>query len=346
MGSIPVEVLKAFGFDSVGLDQQSFGTGLINHTWKILSSKGDFILQTINQNVFPNPEIIAGNIDAVGEFLKKNYPEYFFVHPVLSIDGQSMVYFENEYYRLFPFVKGSHAKTVVDTASEAYEAAKQFGSFTKLLSGFNIKKLGYTLPDFHNLTLRYHQFEEALIAGELERIKQSKKTIQKLIKYKTIVKTYQLILMHPDFKKRVTHHDTKISNILFNEANQGICVIDLDTLMPGLFISDVGDMMRTYLCPVSEEEKDLTKIIIRSDIYHAIVNGYSDAMEDEISKKEKQYFFYAAQFMIYMQALRFLTDHLNNDRYYGAKYEGQNFVRAANQMKLLEKLIEKESELK
>ncbi|MEI6088077.1 MAG: aminoglycoside phosphotransferase family protein [Bacteroidota bacterium] len=343
MESIPLEVLSAYGFESEGLVQQSFGTGLINHTWKIQSSKGDYILQTINQNVFPDPQAIANNIDAVGDYLQKNYPDYFFVHPIQTKAGYSMVCFDNEYYRMFPFVMGSHAKTVVDTASEAYEAAKQFGIFTKLLSGFNIKKLGFTLPDFHNLTLRYQQFEEALISGDLERIKQSKQIIQKLIKFKTIVKIYQSILMHPDFKKRVTHHDTKISNILFNDANQGICVIDLDTLMPGLFISDVGDMMRTYLCPVSEEETDLTKITIRTEIYQAIVNGYSDAMGDELTKKEKQHFFYAAQFMIYMQALRFLTDHLNNDRYYGAKYEGQNFVRAANQIKLLEKLTEKES---
>jgi hypothetical protein len=113
--------------------------------------------------------------------------------------------------------------------------------------------------------------------------------------------------------------------------------------MPGLFISDVGDMMRTYLCPVSEEEKDVSKIVIRTDIYDAIVRGYAEAMGDELSETEKHYFFYAAQFMIYMQALRFLTDHLNNDRYYGAKYEGQNYVRATNQIQLLNKLLEKES---
>ncbi len=343
MELIPIEVLRSFELDLNDLEQQSFGAGLINHTWKLSCSKGDFILQTINQNVFPEPEAIASNIDAVGEYLLQNSPNYFFVRPVQTTDGKSMFYFENKYYRLFPFVHGSHAKLVVDTAAEAFEGAKQFGNFTKLLSGFNTQQLYETLPDFHNLSLRYHQFEASLISGDSSRIHQSKKEIEQLIKHKGIVAVYESILTDKEFKRRVTHHDTKISNVLFDASNKGICVIDLDTLMPGLFISDVGDMMRTYLCPVSEEEKDLNKIVIRTDIYQAIVSGYADAMGDELSTKEKQYFFYAAQYMIYMQALRFLTDHLNNDRYYGAKYEGNNFVRAINQIQLLEKLIEKKS---
>jgi hypothetical protein len=110
--------------------------------------------------------------------------------------------------------------------------------------------------------------------------------------------------------------------------------------MPGYFISDVGDMMRTYLSPVSEEEKDLSKIEIRKDYYEAIINGYLSEMDDELTATEKKYFFYAGKFMIYMQALRFITDHLNDDTYYGAKYEGQNYIRAENQRTLLQRLQE------
>src|SRR5437762_4451273 len=126
---------------------------------------------------------------------------------------------------------------------------------------------------------------------------------------------YQLLLTSKEFKMRVTHDDTKISNVLFNENGKAICVIDLDTVMPGYFISDVGDMMRTYLSPVSEEEKDFDKIIIRDDFYKAIVDGYAKEMNDELTEVERKHFFYSGQFMIYMQALRFLTDHLNDDAY-------------------------------
>ncbi|HRQ49240.1 MAG TPA: phosphotransferase, partial [Agriterribacter sp.] len=139
---------------------------------------------------------------------------------------------------------------------------------------------------------------------------------------------------------------TTISNVLFDEQDKGICVIDLDTVMPGYFISDVGDMMRTCLSPVSEEEKDFSKIKIRDEYYKAIVQGYLEGMENTLSVPEKAAFFDAACYLVYMQALRFIADHLNNDQYYGARYEGHNFTRGCNQINLLKKLLEKEAQLR
>jgi hypothetical protein len=133
--------------------------------------------------------------------------------------------------------------------------------------------------------------------------------------------------------------------VLFDTNGKSICVIDLDTVMPGYFISDVGDMMRTYLSPVSEEESDFTKIEVRNDFYQAIVSGYCKEMKDELTETERDYFLFAGKNMIYMQALRFFTDHINNDIYYGAKYPGQNFIRAKNQIVLLQCLLEKEKAL-
>ena len=144
---------------------------------------------------------------------------------------------------------------------------------------------------------------------------------------------------------RVTHDDTKISNVLFNEDGKGICVIDLDTVMPGYFISDVGDMMRTYLSPVSEEEKDFDKIDVREDYFKAIAQGYLAEMADELSSAELKHFVYSGLFLTYMQALRFLTDYFNNDTYYGSSYEGHNYVRAKNQVILLQRLLQKKDQL-
>jgi len=309
---------------------------LINHTWKLETANAAFILQTINQLVFKNPQAIADNIDAVGNYLSIHAPDYFFVAPVKTIDEHTMVLVENKYYRMFPFVNGSHAKTVLQNVEEAFEAAKQFGTFTKLLSGFDTSVLQYSLPDFHNLSLRYEQFDAALQEGNKERINETSSLINELQEKKHIVDRYQQIVSNPAFKLRVTHHDTKISNVLFNESNKGICVIDLDTVMRGYFISDLGDMMRTYLCPVSEEEADFTKIEVRPTFYQAIIDGYCAEMATELTNEEKESLSYAGQFMIYMQALRFLTDYLNNDRYYGAIYPTQNLVRAGNQLVLLE----------
>ena len=193
--------------------------------------------------------------------------------------------------------------------------------------------------------LRYQQFETAIGTANKERIKEAAATINFLQQHRSIVTISENIPNNPAFKKRVTHHDTKISNLLFDDNGKGLCVIDLDTVMPGYFISDLGDMLRTYISPVSEEEKDHSKIEIRNDYFKAIAEGYLGQMNDELSAEEKDHFVYAGKFMIYMQALRFVTDYINNDVYYGSRYEGQNFVRAKNQVVLLQKLMEKEEAL-
>jgi aminoglycoside phosphotransferase (APT) family kinase protein len=150
-----------------------------------------------------------------------------------------------------------------------------------------------------------------------------------------LVEQYENFISSKNAILRVTHHDTKISNVLFDQNEKVICVIDLDTVMPGYFISDVGDMCRTYLPNVSEEEQNIDLIQIDKGRWDAIKEGYLLAMGDLLTSFEKAHFEFAGSFMIYMQALRFLTDHLNNDVYYGAKYNGQNYVRAINQIALL-----------
>jgi Ser/Thr protein kinase RdoA (MazF antagonist) len=339
-------VLPVFGLTEKKVKLEAFGSGLINSTWKVTTTSDEYILQRLNNLVFSEPEDIAYNISLIATYLKQHYPDYSFAAPITSDDGASLVYLENEgFFRLFPFVRGSYAKEVVETATEAYEAAVQFGRFTHLLSGLDTAQLKITIPSFHDLSLRYRQFMLALEKGNADRIIESDVLIKKVMDSKSIADQYQQIKANPDCKLRVTHHDTKISNVLFNKDGNGLCVIDLDTVMPGYFISDVGDMMRTYLSPVSEEESDFSKIEIRASIFEAIVQGYYSEMKAELTEAEKQLFFYAGKFMIYMQAIRFLTDYLNDDVYYGARYEKQNFIRASNQLVLLEKLCKKENEL-
>ncbi len=336
-------ILTAYGINKEDAEVIPFGSGLINNTWHIKSNGSSYILQRINQQVFKNPDDIAFNIKSIADYFSKVHPEYFFVVPKKTLVNGEMAYLPDEgYFRLFPFVKKSHTIDVVYTTDQAYEAARQFGRFTKLLADFPAGKLKITMPDFHNLCLRYLQFENALKTGNTERIAESAEAVIFLKKYKNISDTYQEICNNKEFKKRVTHHDTKISNVLFDDNNKGLCVIDLDTVMPGYFISDVGDMLRTYLSPVSEEEKDFSKIEIRDDYFKAISAGYLSEMQDELTETEKRHFIYAGKFMIYMQAMRFLTDYINNDVYYGSKYPGHNLVRANNQIVLLQKLIEYE----
>ena len=340
------EVLSEYDLDSDSTEIEPINTGLINSTWKIKTKEQNFILQKINHFVFKNPEAIASNVRLIADYLRQHFPDYSFVTPVQTKSKDEMVKtVENNYYRLAPFIKNSHTIATVEKPGQAFEAAKQFGEFTNLLSGFPVDKLQITLPDFHNLTLRYQQFLEALKSGDEKRLQESATMIDQIKANKNIVDTYENILQNPSFKLRATHHDTKISNVLFDDNDKGICVIDLDTVMPGYFISDVGDMMRTYLSSANEEEKDFSKVDVREEYFESIWNGYVNQMKNELNEEEKKHFIYSGKFMIYMQALRFLTDHLNNDVYYGARYEGQNFVRAGNQIALLQRLLEKEKML-
>lgn len=334
-------VLYAYGIgDEVQIEK--FGNGLINSTWKVVDADRSYVLQRLNPAVFKNPSGIASNIRLIADYLHRHSPEYLFVAPLKSINEEDMVYVEGDgYYRLFPYIEGSHSIEVVETPEQAYEAARQFGKFTKVLSGFDACSLELTIPNFHDLSLRYEQFREAIKKGNKQRTLLSKEFIHILESHYNIVAEYESIKYDPAFRRRVTHHDTKISNVLFDQWGKGLCVIDLDTVMPGYFISDVGDMMRTYLSPVNEDELDLSKISIREEFYKAIIEGYYGEMHEHLSQKERGYFFYAGKFMIYMQALRFLTDYLLNDVYYGAKYEGHNYNRAHNQIVLLQRLLQK-----
>jgi Ser/Thr protein kinase RdoA (MazF antagonist) len=344
---MPAQILAAYGIAASDSEVQPFGSGLINTTWKVTHGTDTYILQRINHLVFKQPQRIADNISIIGQYLQQQHPEYYFVQPVLTTQGQGIVTADNgDYFRLQPFVHDSRSYDVVNDANLAFEAAKQFGRFTKLLSGVNgrngvnINNIQTTLADFHNLRLRFEQFTQALQQGNAERIRETQAEIKAIQEQADIINTYDRILTSPAFKLRVTHHDTKISNVLFDAQGKGLCVIDLDTVMPGYFISDFGDMMRTYLSPVSEEEADFSKIEVRGEYFKAIVDGYLSELKDELSKDELQHLKYAGQFMVYMQAMRFLTDYLNNDVYYGAKYEKQNLVRTQNQLTLLKRITE------
>lgn len=341
------QVLAAYNLDSSGLEIEKIHNGLINSTWCVKNSHHSYILQKLNHRIFKNPEAIASNISLIAAYLLEHYPGYLFIAPLKTTTNEEMVKMgDNGYYRLLPFVEGSYTINTVEKPEQAFEAAAKFGEFTIILSQFPVEKLQSTISDFHNLSLRYQQFKEALNTENKARLDQSTELIQFMEDNKNVVDIYENILHNPCFKLRVTHHDTKISNVLFNKENKGLCVIDLDTVMSGYFISDVGDMMRTYLSPVNEEEKDFSKIDIREEYFASIWDGYMGQMKDELNEEEKGHFIYAGKFMIYMQAIRFLTDYLNNDIYYGSTYEGQNFVRAGNQMALFKKLIEKEAILK
>jgi Ser/Thr protein kinase RdoA (MazF antagonist) len=339
-------ILSLYGLDPKTTSIDSFGDGLINHTWLITTEDKRYILQKVNNEVFKKPSDIDENLVLLKLYLSKTHPEYLFVSPVNAMNGASLLSNPSGYFRLFPFIEGSRSLNTLSKKEEAYEAAKQFGLFSKILANFEAKQLNITIPDFHNLLLRYDQFTEACRQASPERLKKAADSIKFIKDHQEILNVYRQILDNPAIPLRVIHHDTKISNVLFDMHDKGLCVIDLDTVMPGYFISDVGDMMRTYLSEAGEEETNFSKIAVRKDFFKAIYDGYMEEMDEVLTDDEKQYFTYSGRFIIYMQAIRFLADYLQNDTYYGAKYEDHNFDRARNQIVLLKEYIRAEKELK
>ena len=337
---IPEQIVRSFGL-SPALNTFRIGSGHINYTFKI-EGEPSFILQRINKNVFKEPEVIAQNIRRAAGYLRDHHPHFIFMASLPTVHGKEMAY-DNEGYpwRLYPLIDHSFTVNELETDEQAFEAAKAFGRLCRNLDGCDVGLFKPVIADFQDLSWRYRQFEDALKQATRERQTEAETCIQSAKHFGFLVKKYDDLIQSGGLKLRIVHNDTKINNILFDSITcQTICAIDLDTLMPGYFIYDLGDMVRTFVSPVSEEENDISKIIFRKNIYDALTQGYLSQMNEVMSAVEKQAIPFSGLMMTYIMALRFLADYLNGDIYYHTAYPGQNLVRAKNQFRLLQVLSE------
>lgn len=334
---LPIQIQQLYQLPEIK-SIEVLSSGLINYTCKISTVEEEYIFQKINTNVFPQPEKIDENLRLLAQFFHNYFPDYLFVGPIATVQQKTMIEIEGNYYRLFPFIKGTHTNSILLSSNEAYEAAKQFGQFTALLATFPVNKCNVSIPFFHHLSFRYWQFQQAWANANADTKKAAVPLMQKVTDNYKIVEQFNDFIHKNNCKQRVMHHDAKISNVLFNARNEGVAVIDFDTTMPGYFFCDMGDMMRTYLCPVSEEETNFSLIEVRKEYWQAIYDGYLVYMNDVLTPFEKDHLMFSGQIITYMQALRFLTDYLQNNQYYACTYPEQNLNRAFNQFHLLEKM--------
>lgn len=336
---IPQIVLNAYGLNHSAI-VQPYGSGHIHKTYKVVQAGEEFILQRINHLVFNRPPQIITNIIQAADYLAKHFPDYLFLSILKAKDGSLLVYDEEQYpWRLLPYITNTYAVNEVTTAAQAFEAARGFAQLTRSLEGIDLHLFSPTLDRFHDLSWRYEQFQSALARAADERIEKAKAAVDACVHFSFLVHQYQQLIQSGNLTLRITHNDTKINNILFDQStHKTACVIDLDTLMPGYFIYDLGDMVRSFVSPVSEEETEHSKIIFRQEIYEALISGYLSEMKNVLSEREQATIPFAGKMMTFIMALRFLTDYLNEDVYYGTTYPGQNLNRARNQLNLLEKL--------
>ena len=302
-------------------------SGLINSTFVLNSKTSSYILQAINTNIFPDYEKGLENILTVGNWLKKKNYSFSFPLPI----KEEYLKLRNKVWRLLPYVKNSISYNQVPSLNHVKSAANCLGEFYHLLSDFNAGNLTITLPNFHNGNSVTKKFKEALLNGDQDRLLSIKALINEIEKELPILKKWDEVCN--SLPIRVVHYDTKINNFLFDKkTDEVLALIDLDTLMPGCVLSDIGDMIRTYSNPLGEESKETEKVVCNVEIINTIIQEFTKKVV--LEKEEKESLFFGGLAITFMQSVRFLTDYLNGDSYYKTSYKDQNLVRAKNQFNL------------
>lgn len=318
--------------------------GLINSSFKISYGQNPpLLLQKINKNVFKQPENVQSNYLQIWNHIQGNNLPLVLPEPIQCAPQQYLYRdSENDFWRAFRFIENSNNCAVANTAEQAYSTAATFANFTASFSEFDTRWLHHTIPDFHNLAFRYEQLETALATDPVGRKTLVVEQVNEILNRKRYKLFYERITRSTGaYPLRVMHHDAKIANVLFNlQDNSVICAVDFDTVMPGYYFSDMGDMIRSMACSLEESSTDFASIHVKREIYRAIHAGYLSVMGPKLTTAELQHIHHPGLIMIYMQAMRFLTDHINGDIYYKINYEGQNLDRAKNQLTLLFKLEE------
>lgn len=335
------EAIKALGPAGDDLRHQPIHHGLINRSYCIEQPNAEKIfLQQINQHVFTHPDWITSNLIEIYGALQAQDSAHLIARPRNFSNGEWLFRDTNgQYWRASEFIDGSTFFRASDTQQLAI-AVKSFASFTTLLSSMDPALLRPTLTDFHNLSLRFSQFQQATKQGDPARMLETAGLIEELYKRFNYVALYDRIVDHPShFKKRIMHHDAKISNLIFDqEGKKVLAVADLDTTMPGFFFSDLGDMIRSMAAASDENSMASQDAIIVPETYEIIQTTYRSVVKDRFTESELSMLHSAGLLMIYMQALRFLTDYLLGDTYYRTDRPGQNRDRATHQWSLLASL--------
>ncbi len=334
-----------------------FGTGHINDTFRLTYDQAgtpvNYILQRINHNVFKNPVAVMENIGRVSEHMKckleglpNSARRSLEFHPAKN---GTYVYQDTEgnFWRIYSFVEKARTFDVIETTDQAYQAARAFGAFQKALFDLPGGRLIDTIPFFHHTPKRFEALEEAIAKDVAKRASTCQAEIDFCLKRKDICS--KLLDLHAAGKlpERITHNDCKLNNVLIDDATgEGICVIDLDTIMPGFVHYDFGDMVRTSTSPAKEDEQDLSKVTMRFEMFEALVKGYLEAMGTALTPLEKELLPFAGKLITFTIGIRFLTDYLNNDVYFKVHRDGHNLDRCRTQFKLIESIEAQEEKMK
>ncbi|PCJ94491.1 MAG: hypothetical protein COA50_12075 [Flavobacteriaceae bacterium] len=341
----PKLIVDQFALTESYGDVSPFGGGHINDTYLVengSTGKHSYLLQKINQHAFKNVETLMGNITLVTSHIRKK----MIANNSTDIDSKSLkviptknrtTFFtdsDNQHWRMYNFINDSKVFDKVTDTNIAFEGARMFGSFLTTLSDLQPSLLQETIPDFHNIKRRLQQLQHQIKEDKADRVKYAKDAIRYVNSSYEIMSTIQKLGEKGHIPYRITHNDTKLNNVLFDKNNQGLCVVDLDTVMPGFVHYDFGDGIRTSANTGEEDDADLKNIGYDLEMFKAFSRGYISATHELLNEVELNSLAYASLLFPFIMGVRFLTDYLAGDAYYKTKYDDHNLIRAKAQFKL------------
>ena len=331
-----------FRIDGEPVSCTPYGNGHINLTYLLVDSTArQYVLQCINKAVFHDPEAVMTNVSAVTAHLRKSAesPRHVLTLIPTKGDREWLVDEAGEYWRLCDFINDSVCFDTADTLETFRESAVAFGRFQGRLADFPAHTLIETIPHFHDTPWRFSALHEAIKADPCGRVKSVRREIEFALAREPYASTLTALLSAGDLPLRVTHNDTKLNNVLFDRhTRKALCVLDLDTVMPGLSITDYGDSIRFGASSAAEDERDLSKVNFVFPLFEAYTEGFLSACGESLTDCEMSHMRDGAKTITLELGIRFLTDYISGDVYFRIHYEGQNLDRCRTQFKLVEEM--------
>ena len=352
------KIFDKFQIEGTFIEAVPHGNGHINDTFVVTcdrdGKKVRYIFQRINKNVFKNPPMLMDNISRVTSHIRGKLEaqgvadiDRRVLTLVPAVDNRNYcVDDEGKYWRAYVFIENAKTFDVMEDTTQGFQAARAFGEFQKTLVDLPQPPLFETIPDFHNGQKKYDIFQQALRADAFNRAIDAKPEIEFLESNAWIFDVFPKLIAAGKIPIRITHNDTKINNVIIDDrTHEGICVIDLDTVMPGIALYDLGDILRTTLTQSAEDERDLSMVEIQMPRFESVIRGYLAAAGEFLNETERQHLVFSGQMITLIIGTRFLTDYLSGDTYFKVHRPGHNLDRCRTQFKLVSLIAEKEEQM-
>lgn len=348
------EAIANYNFEGTLMDARPYGSGHINDTFLLsfsVQGKGmkRIILQCMNKEIFTQPVELMENVLGVTSYLREQIiknggdPERETLNVICAADGKP--YFVDscgEYWRAYKFIEGASSYDKVENPEDFYQSAYSFGNFQCMLADYPAETLHETIKGFHDTKARFAAFKKAVEEDVCGRVASVQKEIDFVLAHEDVANIFGDMLARGELPLRVTHNDTKLNNIMIDDkTRKGICVIDLDTVMPGLAMNDFGDSIRFGASTAAEDEQDLNKVSCSMDLFETYTRGFIEGCDGKLTAKENEMLPMGAKVMTYECGMRFLMDHIQGDIYFKIHRENHNLDRARTQFKLVQDMEKK-----